>query len=144
MAEKQYIVSESALSAGLRGVCEAKSLLRQGRAKTVGEAARMAGISRSVYYRYRDSIRPFFETYQDKILTIQAVLQDRSGVLSTFLNVLAKAGINVLTVNQNIPVDGVAPVSISCRVNQEKHDDELVEALIQVNGVVDARSIAAQ
>ena len=48
MAEKQYIVSESALPAGLRGVCEAKSLLRQGKAKTVAEAAQMAGISRSV------------------------------------------------------------------------------------------------
>ncbi len=137
MAEKQYIVSESALSAGLRGVCEAKSLLRQGRAKTVGEAARMAGISRSVYYRYRDSIRPFFETYQDKILTIQAVLQDRSGVLSTFLNVLAKAGINVLTVNQNIPVGGEASVSLSVHTGQMKHPVESVaKRLLAIEGVV--------
>ena len=137
MAEKQYIVSESALPAGLRGVCEAKSLLRQGKAKTVAEAAQMAGISRSVYYRYRDSIRPFLETYQDKILTVQAVLQDRSGVLSTFLNVLAKAGINVLTVNQNIPVGGEASVSLSVYTGQMKHPVESVaRRLLAIDGVV--------
>lgn len=136
MPEKQYIVSESALPAGLRSVCEAKTLLRQGKAKTVTEAARMAGISRSVYYRYRDSIRPFFETYQDKILTIQAVLQDRSGVLSTFLNVLAKAGINVLTVNQNIPVGGEASVSLSVHTGQMKHPVEAVaRRLLAIDGV---------
>ena len=137
MVEKQYIVSESALPAGLRGVCEAKSLLRQGKAKTVAEAAQMAGISRSVYYRYRDSIRPFLETYQDKILTVQAVLQDRSGVLSTFLNVLAKAGINVLTVNQNIPVGGEASVSLSVHTGQMKHPVESVaRRLLAIDGVV--------
>lgn len=135
--EKQYIVSQSALPAGLRGVCEAKSLLRQGKAKTVAEAARMVGISRSVYYRYRDSIRPFLETYQDKILTIQAVLQDRSGVLSTFLNVLAKAGINVLTVNQNIPIGGEASVSLSVHTGHMRHTVETVtRRLLAIDGVV--------
>mgnify|MGYP005964368771 CR=1 FL=1 len=135
--EKQYIVSQSALPTGLRGVCEAKSLLRQGKAKTVAEAVRMVGISRSVYYRYRDSIRPFLETYQDKILTIQAVLQDRSGVLSTFLNVLAKAGINVLTVNQNIPVGGEASVSLSVHTGQMRHTVETVtRRLLAIDGVV--------
>ena len=97
----------------------------------------MAGISRSVYYRYRDSIRPFLETYQDKILTVQAVLQDRSGVLSTFLNVLAKAGINVLTVNQNIPVGGEASVSLSVHTGQMKHPVESVaRRLLAIDGVV--------
>ncbi len=137
MAERQYIVSESALPAALRGVCEAKSLLRQGRAKTVAEAVRAVGISRSAYYRYRDAIRPFLETYQDKILTIQAVLQDRSGVLSTFLNVLAKEGINVLTVNQNIPVGGEASISLSVHTGQMKHTVEGVSRrLMAIAGVV--------
>ena len=68
---------------------------------------------------------------------MQAVLQDRSGVLSTFLNVLAKAGINVLTVNQNIPVGGEASVSLSVHTGQMKHPVESVaRRLLAIDGVV--------
>ena len=50
---------------------------------------------------------------------------------------LAKAGINVLTVNQNIPVGGEASVSLSVHTGQMKHPVESVaRRLLAIDGVV--------
>ncbi|NCB04684.1 MAG: ACT domain-containing protein [Clostridia bacterium] len=140
--ERLFLVSESALPEGMRAVCEAQELLRQGKARTVGEAVCAVGISRSAYYKYRDHVRPFFDAYQGKIMTLQAVLADRAGLLSVFLNVLAKAGINVLTVNQNIPIGGEASITLSLHTGQMKITVEaMTKKLLALDGVVNVQVV---
>ena len=52
-------------------------------------------------------------------------------------------GANILTVNQNIPVNGRALVSISARVDQmDSSVEELLEGLQQVDGVLSIDSIS--
>ena len=43
------------------------------------------------------------------------MLKDEPGVLSSILAALYELGANILTVNQNIPIDSVASVSISIK-----------------------------
>lgn len=70
-------------------------------------------------------------------MTLQAVLADRAGLLSVFLNVLAKAGINVLTVNQNIPIGGEASITLSLHTGQMKITVEaMTKRLLALDGVV--------
>lgn len=96
-------------------VLEAKEHLQSGRAATAAEAARMAGISRSAFYKYKDAVFPYDAERSGSILTLHLILRDRPGVLSSVLSSFAAAGVNILTVNQNIPAGGVASVSISAR-----------------------------
>lgn len=48
--QKYYIVSTEALPEVFIKVAEARRMLQVGKAATVGEAARMVGISRSAFY----------------------------------------------------------------------------------------------
>ena len=123
-------------------VVEAKKLLKSGRAKTINEAAQKVGISRSAFYKYKDSIQSFNEKGADRIVTINATLRDEPGVLSNILNVFAEAGCNVLTINQNIPYNEVAPVSVAFRTDNMMMDIEtLIELLYAVDGTVDINLI---
>lgn len=99
-------------------VVEAKRYLQSGEADTAAEAARMAGISRSAYYKYKEAVFPYDEERTGHILTVHLLLRDRPGMLSAVLTAFAEAGANILTVNQNIPAGGTAPVSISARTDR--------------------------
>ena len=138
--ERLYIVSGSALPRGLRQVCEVRSALASGKAKSISDAVKLVGISRSEYYKYRDFIEPYTREYKDNIITLQAVLVDRAGVLSSFLNAIAKAGANVLTVNQSIPVDGAAGITLSVNTGDMNiKTDMLLRRLISLEGVQSAQ-----
>lgn len=52
-----YIVRGDDLPEVFLKVMEVKRLLDQGRARSVNEAVKKVGISRSAYYKYRKSIR---------------------------------------------------------------------------------------
>ena len=123
-------------------VVEAKMLLAQGKAKNSSQAAQMAGISRSAFYKYKDSIYLYDERMSENITTLYLTLEDRPGVLSSLLGELYRAGANIITVNQNIPVDGVALVSVSVRTNnQSQSRSEILEMLCALDGVVEAKAI---
>ncbi|MBC8569455.1 ACT domain-containing protein [Zongyangia hominis] len=126
-------------------VVEAKHLLASGKAKNSSEAARMMGISRSAFYKYKDSVYPYTSNVSENIITIYAALLDEPGVLSRFLSELYQVGANVLTINQNIPVDSVAPVSISVSLEGLTISrEELFQNLRQVEGVAEVRRVSGQ
>lgn len=102
----------------------------------------MAGISRSAFYKYKDSVFLYDERMNENIVSFCLTLEDRPGVLSNMLTELYRIGANVITVNQNIPVDGVAIVSISIRTNDATRSrSEVLTMLEKLEGVVDAKSV---
>ncbi len=122
------LVDASVLPDVFSKVLEAKEYLQTGHAATAAEAARMAGISRSAFYKYKDAVFPYDAERSGSILTVHLILRDRPGVLSSVLSAFAAAGGNILTVNQNIPAGGAASVSISARTDRL---DRPVKAFIQ-------------
>ena len=111
--KKYYLVESSALPEVFIRVTQARELLDTGRAQTVAEAAAMAGISRSAYYKYKDSVLPFRDLGRGRIVTFQLLLRDVTGTLSTVLAEFSRSGANILTINQSIPSNGTAPVTIT-------------------------------
>ena len=108
-----FIVESSALPEIFLKVAEAKRLLETGEVDTVHLATRRVGISRSAFYKYKDAVRPFNDMLHGRIVTFQILLRDEPGILSGTLNVFAGTGLNILTINQNIPVNGCAVVTIT-------------------------------
>ena len=138
---KYYIVEASALPEVFRKVAEARRMLETGEAATVNEAVRRTGISRSAYYKYKDMIT-MLRDMDRGVVTFQLTLRDEAGILSSILTIFAKEGANILTINQSIPRDGIASVSLSCELIQCTAE-ELLNLAVRTPGVVRAE-IAAQ
>ena len=115
--KKYYLVSAEALPEVFIKVAEAKRMLQVGEADTVGEAARLVGISRSAFYKYKDAVQPFQNMRAGHIITFYALLKDIPGVLSNYLSIFAGSGANILTINQTIPTNGCAGVTISAETS---------------------------
>ena len=120
---------------------KAKNFLQSGEAANASQAAKMAGISRSAYYKYKDKIFEYSEQGED-VSTINAKLRDNAGVLSSVMNELYMAGANILAVNQSIPVNDVADVSITVRLSDADVSKSDVEQKIKsIVGVISAEIV---
>jgi chorismate mutase len=140
---KYYIVEASAQPEVFLKVAEAKRLLSTGEAGTVNEAARITGISRSAFYKYRDAVMPFLNKMIGRILTYQLKLHDEMGVLSGILKIFAAYSANILTINQTIPSGGCALVTITAETSgMGGTPDELLRELSRSAGVVRAEVLA--
>ena len=107
-----FIVESTVLPEIYLKVAEAKRLLETGEERTVNAATQRAGISRSAFYKYKDAIRPFQDMLHGRIVTVQILLRNEPGALSSVLNLLAARGGNVITINQAIPGGGAAAVTV--------------------------------
>ncbi len=137
MQIKYYLVASEALPEIFIKVAEAKRMLQTGEADTVGAATRQVGISRSAFYKYKDAVQPFNDMKAGHIITFYAMLRDTTGVLSNVLSIFATSGANILTINQSIPTNGCAAVTISAETSEMTSMlDELISRVSAADGVV--------
>ena len=143
MTPKFYLVEASALPEVFLKVAEAKRLLSIGKALTVNDATRMTGISRSAFYKYRDTVMPFHNMMIGRIITFHLTLHDEPGVLSAILTCFARHNANILTINQTIPSGGCAAVTITAEtMGMSEPIEELLHQLSATVGVVKAEILA--
>ena len=134
---KYYIVAADALPEIFIKVAEAKRMMQTGEVDTVGAATKRAGISRSAFYKYKDSVQPFNDMKAEHIITFYGMLKDNTGVLSRVLGIFASSGANILTINQSIPTNGCAAVTISAETSgMEQTLESLMAAASAVEGVI--------
>ena len=131
-APNYYIVDAEALPEIFRKVVEARRMLDTGEAETVNQAVQLAGISRSAFYKYKDAVRPFQDMLHGRIVTFQIMLKDEPGILSHVLNLFAGSGANILTINQGIPINGCAVVTVNAETSGL--EGSLQELLARLNG----------
>jgi len=140
---KYFIVHASMLPDVFLKVHEAKELVETGEVPTVAKAVQRVGISRSAYYKYRDAITPFLDLKQGQILSFNILLRDRTGVLSSVLSIFAASGANILTINQTIPTNGAAAVTITAEAGGMSAEvGALLENLRTEDGVIRAEALA--
>lgn len=142
MEESQLLLVNSAvLPPVFAGVLQAKEMLADGRAKSATAAAKMAGISRSAFYKYRDFVFSYTPSEQN-CMRLNAVLSDKSGVFSALTAVLSQYGANLITVHQNLPQDGTAAVSLTVATDKMSLSwGELLKRLRQTDGVLEVRTV---
>ena len=103
----------------------------------MGAATRAVGISRSAFYKYKDAVQPFNNMKAGRIITFYTMLKDSPGVLSNVLSIFAGSGANILTINQSIPTNGCAAVTVSAETSDmEQTLEELMALVTSVDGVV--------
>lgn len=136
MKSEYLIVHKSILPDCYEKVVEARELIRRGSVKDVSEAARMAGISRSTYYKYKDFVFTPSEGASCKKAVFSMLLNHERGVLGRVLNALSDVGANVLTIMQNPPIGERASVVLSVDITgMASGVESAVEALSGLAGV---------
>ena len=134
--DKLYLVSERALPEVLLQVVEAKKLLETKKVMTVGEAAEAVGISRSSFYKYKDDINYFYEDARGKTISFLLEMEDRQGLLSEVLKEVARYGVNILTIHQSLPVNGLASLSLSLQILDGQTDiTDMVAKVEAIDGI---------
>ncbi len=135
-SKQYYIVSEEILPEAILKTAQAKEILTRREALTINEAVEKAGLSRSAYYKYREGIFPFFQASKERIVTLSLILEHRPGILSDVLNTVADQKGNILTINQGIPLQGTAVVTLSIDTHDASGDmEELISRLKEIKGV---------
>ncbi|WP_160721953.1 ACT domain-containing protein [Bacillus sp. USDA818B3_A] len=127
--KKFYLVREDVLPEAMKKTIEVKEMLERGKAESIADAVLKVDLSRSAFYKYRDTVFPFSSIQKEKIISLFFHLEDRSGTLSNLLSVVARSGCNLLTIHQTIPLQGRANVTLSLNTSNitTKLDDFLTE-----------------
>ena len=133
---KYFVVKQRAVPEVLLKVVEAKKLLESEQVMTVQEAAERVGISRSSFYKYKDDILPFYDNTKGKTVTFVMQMDDRQGLLSDLLHVVAVHRAKILTIHQSIPVNGVATLTLSVEVRADTGNvARMVEEMEEQQGI---------
>lgn len=142
---KLVVVNSSVLPEIILKVLEAKRIKARGDVKSSADACRKIGISRSAYYKYKDFVFAYEEKLTNKIVSLYLVLKDEKGALSSILTNLYEMGANILTVNQNIPIDSVATVTISVKLESDTlNTNNIKSRLSELGCVVDVKIISGE
>lgn len=145
MDSKFVIVDKSILPDYFEKVIEAKHLLETGQAKNVAEASRIAGISRSTYYKYRDSIMTFSQGEVTRRANISMMLDHKSGVIIEILKYFKDNKCSIWTINQSTPIGGVANVIMTVElIDAEISIDEIIDSLKIKEGVFKVRLMGVE
>lgn len=131
-----YLIEASAVPKVYKKIIETKELLARDPDISIAEAVGRVGLSRSTYYKYKDSIFRFRDIDTKRPVTIHAKLVDRKGVLSGLLQLMSELGANIITINQSIPTDGIALLTLSISTqNLSVSIEELVEKAAVTDGI---------
>jgi len=142
---KMIIIQSSVLPDVFEKVIEVKRLLKKGEAATIQQACEMVSLSRSTFYKYKDSVFEYSAQERGRIINLFMLLKHEPGVLSDIINVIANMKGNILTINQNIPVFDVASLTITIDTKyMEASPDELIKSLSEQKGCKKVEIIAME
>ena len=141
MAERRFLlVDAEVLPEVFVKVLQAKELLASGAVSNISAAAKQAGISRSAFYKYKDTVFDA-ETGRESI-TVVATLLDKTGALQSLLSGISAAGASIVTITQSRPENGAAQVEVTVRTGtMQMPVDEMLTRLSHQPCVVEILSL---
>lgn len=142
--EKYYLIRKRAVPDVLLKVLEVRRMLETNKMISVNEATELVGISRSSFYKYKDDIDPFYEKAKGKTVTFLLSMHDTPGCLSKVLQKIAEFQVNILTIHQSIPVNGIATITLSLEIPDGRDTGSLQERVCSLQGIYDMKILAME
>ena len=140
---KYYVVSGDILPDVLEQVMQARILLQSGKAKRISEAVKMVGISRGTYYKYKDAVFSFNAEQSNRKAIISMILWNEKGTLSKVLSLVSVKQVNVLAINQTIPINGIANVALTLDISDLEISIQSLVSLIEAMPMVEKADLVA-
>ena len=127
-SEEYVLVSRAVLPEVFERVLTAKELLENGKARSISDAVRRAELSRSAFYKYKDCV--YSARQLRPLVTLCAEMANEPGALQSMLAQLAQVGVNVVTIHQQKPENGVARTTLTVDTTAMQEDlDSLMQQL---------------
>lgn len=143
--ERYYVVKEKAVGEVLLKVVEAKRRLEADGSLTVQKVTEDLGISRSSFYKYKDDIFPFHENAKGRTITFVMQMDDVPGLLAEVLNRVAASKANIITIQQAVPANRIALVTISIQIGPDTGDvEQMLEEIRELTGMHYLKIIARE
>ncbi|AYU55417.1 ACT domain-containing protein [Staphylococcus debuckii] len=112
--KKFYLIREDVLPESVIKTLQIKDALKENPELSIYEAVREYGLSRSAFYKYKDTIFPLDEKVEEtKEFTIILYVHDKVGMLAQVLNTISQIHMSVLTIHQSIPMEDKATITLS-------------------------------
>ena len=140
---KYYVVSGDILPDVLEQVMQARILLQSGKAKRISEAVKLVGISRGTYYKYKDAVFSFNAEQSNRKAIISMILRNEKGTLSKVLSLVSVKQVNVLAINQTIPINGIANVALTLDISDLEISIQSLVSLIEAMPMVEKADLVA-
>lgn len=140
---KYYVVSGDILPDVLEQVMQARILLQSGKVKRISEAVKMVGISRGTYYKYKDAVFSFNAEQSNRKAIISMILRNEKGTLSKVLSLVSVKQVNVLAINQTIPINGIANVALTLDISDLEIGIQSLVSLIEAMPMVEKADLVA-
>lgn len=142
---KYFVVDTSVLPEIFLKVAEANKYLDENPKANVSEAINYVGISRSAYYKYCNSIFTFTDLEHGKRVTLLVAVHNKVGVLGKIVTTIAKFNGNMLTINQELPMNGRALTTMTIDIQTlDGTFDEMIEKLKRLKDVISIDLIAME
>lgn len=139
------VIDKKVLPEVFNKVITTKKILQEGKVKEITEATRIAGISRSVYYKYRDYVFEFSQMSNGRKAAFNMIISHEKGVLSNIINLISEQGGNILTIDQGIPINSLANLSLTIDISTMKLElSELLDELRKLQFVDKVEFIAME
>ena len=140
---KFYVVSSDILPEVLEKVMEARTLLQSGKAKRISEAVKAVGISRGTYYKYKDVVFAASQEQNNRKAVITMTLRNEKGALSKVLSLVSVKQVNVLAINQTIPINGIHNLSLTLDITDLEISIQALLKLMEAMPMVDKAELVA-
>ena len=145
MKDDYLVIDKKVLLEIFQKVINTKKLIENGDVKGITEATKVTGISRSVFYKYKDYVFEFSKMSTGRKVTFSMMVRHEKGLLSTILNEISKEGGNILTINQGIPINDVANLNITMDISSmEKNFKVFLNEINNIDGVDNVELIAIE
>ncbi|BCU52502.1 chorismate mutase [Staphylococcus auricularis] len=132
-----YLIREDVLPESVVKTLQIKEALKNDPNLSIFEAVKQFDLSRSAFYKYRNTIFPIDEKMSStREFTIILYVNDIVGVLARVLNTLSNLRLSVLTIHQSIPMEGRATITLSLDAQgTDLEFNDVVSTLRNINQV---------
>lgn len=145
MLDDYLIVHKSILPDYFDAVLKTRHLLESGKVTNISAAVKLAGISRSTYYKYKDWILEPSSFSSGRKAVFSMILLHEPGVLNKVLTDIAEGGASILAITQSLPINNKASVTLSLDIGDMLENPEaLIKKISMRQGVENARIIAIE
>ncbi|MFQ3861306.1 ACT domain-containing protein [Staphylococcus xylosus] len=135
--KKFYLIREDVLPESVVKTLKIKEVLKNDPSLSIFEAVKQFDLSRSAFYKYRDTIFPIDEKMEStREFTVILYVNDIIGMLAEVLNTLSSLSLSVLTIHQSIPMESRATITLSLDAKGTNLEiDDVMEALRVIDHV---------
>lgn len=114
---RYYIIREDVLPEAVQKTIKMKKALEADPDLSILEAAKKFDLSRSAFYKYKDTIFPVQDFKKDSVLTMSVTVDDIPGILGKILTIVNEEKCSVITIHQTVPINNRATIIFSVNID---------------------------